>query len=354
MALITGTRLLGEILVADGVTTPEMITAALTRMQTTGERLGEALVALGAVTKDDVLKALAVQNNLPYLFRGELPSPLPVVKNLSPKYLRQYVVCPIAVEGGLLTVATADPLNPMIVDDLRQSTGLDVRIVVSPGEGILEAIDRTYDGAATPLQRIVEGLEEERGPEGEEDVNHLRDMAFEAPVIRLVNLLVESAIAAEASIQRPHGILLVTGPTGSGKTTTLYAALEKINSPDRKILTIEDPVEYQLKGVNQIPVKPKIGLSFATGLRHIVRQDPDVILVGEIRDLETVDIAIQAALTGHMVFSTLHTNDAPGAIPRLQDMGAEPYLIASVLEGVLAQRLVRRICHAARTPETPP
>ncbi len=465
MALITGTRLLGEILVADGVTTPEMITAGLTRMQTTGERLGEALVALGAVTKDDVLKALAVQNNLPYLFRGELPSPLPVVKNLSPKYLRQYVVCPIAVEGGLLTVATADPLNPMIVDDLRQSTGLDVRIVVSPGEGILEAIDRTYDGAATPLQRIVEGLEEERGPEGEEDVNHLRDMAFEAPVIRLVNLLVESAIAAEASdihiepfedtlrvryridgilfdqespprrlrdavtsriklmaemniaerrlpqdgrirvslhgrrvdirvstiptvhgesivmrlldrasvflpleklgfgsdtlkhfealIQRPHGILLVTGPTGSGKTTTLYAALEKINSPDRKILTIEDPVEYQLKGVNQIPVKPKIGLSFATGLRHIVRQDPDVILVGEIRDLETVDIAIQAALTGHMVFSTLHTNDAPGAIPRLQDMGAEPYLIASVLEGVLAQRLVRRICQACRTPETP-
>ena len=465
MSLITGTRLLGEILVADGVTTPEMITAALTRMQTTGERLGEALVALGAVTKDDVLKALAVQNNLPYLFRGELPSPLPVVKNLSPKYLRQYVVCPIAVEGGLLTVATADPLNPMIVDDLRQSTGLDVRIVVSPGEGILEAIDRTYDGAATPLQRIVEGLEEERGPEGEEDVNHLRDMAFEAPVIRLVNLLVESAIAAEASdihiepfedtlrvryridgilfdqespprrlrdavtsriklmaemniaerrlpqdgrirvslhgrrvdirvstiptvhgesivmrlldrasvflpleklgfgsdtlkhfealIQRPHGILLVTGPTGSGKTTTLYAALEKINSPDRKILTIEDPVEYQLKGVNQIPVKPKIGLSFAIGLRHIVRQDPDVILVGEIRDLETVDIAIQAALTGHMVFSTLHTNDAPGAIPRLQDMGAEPYLIASVLEGVLAQRLVRRICQACRAPETP-
>src|SRR5438552_14233651 len=465
MALITGTRLLGEILVADGVTTPEMITAALTRMQTTGERLGEALVALSAVTKDDVLKALAVQNNLPYLFRGELPSPLPVVKNLSPKYLRQYVVCPIAVEGGLLTVATADPLNPMIVDDLRQSTGLDVRIVVSPGEGILEAIDRTYDGAATPLQRIVEGLEEERGPEGEEDVNHLRDMAFEAPVIRLVNLLVESAIAAEASdihiepfedtlrvryridgilfdqespprrlrdavtsriklmaemniaerrlpqdgrirvtvpgrrvdirvstiptvhgesivmrlldrssvflaleklgfapgtlrhfeslIKRPHGIVLVTGPTGSGKTTTLYGALDKINLPDRKIITVEDPVEYQLKGVNQIPVKPKIGLTFATGLRHIVRQDPDVILIGEIRDLETAEIAMQAALTGHPVSSTLHTNDAPGAITRLQDMGVEAYLVASVLEGVLAQRLVRRICTACRVPDTP-
>ncbi|MGH7278211.1 MAG: GspE/PulE family protein, partial [Candidatus Rokuibacteriota bacterium] len=135
--------------------------------------------------------------------------------------------------------------------------------------------------------------------------------------------------------------------------TTLYGALDKINSPDRKIITVEDPVEYQLKGVNQIPVKPKIGLTFATGLRHIVRQDPDVILVGEIRDLETAEIAIQAALTGHLVFSTLHTNDAPAAITRLQDMGVEPYLLSSVLEGVLAQRLVRKICTACRVPEVP-
>jgi general secretion pathway protein E len=464
MALATGTRHLGQILVADGITTPEMITLGLNRCQTTGERLGEALVALGAVSREDVLKAVALQHNLPYLFRGELPSPLPIVKNLSPKYLRQYQVCPIGIDGGVLTVATADPLNPMIVDDVRQSTGFDVKVVVSSPEAILEALDRTFDGSATPLQRIVEGVEDDRGPEGEEDVNQLRDMAFEAPVVRLVNLIVENAISAEASdihiepfedslrvryridgilfdqespprrlrdavtsriklmaemniaerrlpqdgrirvslhgrrvdirastiptvhgesivlrlldrgsvfhpleqlgfppdvlhrfealIQRPHGIILVTGPTGSGKTTTLYAALDKINSPDRKIITIEDPVEYQLKGVNQIPVKAKIGLSFATGLRHIVRQDPDVILVGEIRDLETVDIAIQASLTGHLVFSTLHTNDAPGAIPRLQDMGAEPYLIASVLEAVLAQRLVRRICAACRTAET--
>ena len=156
----------------------------------------------------------------------------------------------------------------------------------------------------------------------------------------------------ESLIKRPHGIVLVTGPTGSGKTTTLYGALDKINSPDRKIITVEDPVEYQLKGVNQIAVKPKIGLSFATGLRHIVRQDPDVILVGEIRDLETAEIAIQASLTGHLVFSTLHTNDAPAAITRLQDMGVEPYLVASVLEAVLAQRLVRRICGACRVPDT--
>ena len=147
--------------------------------------------------------------------------------------------------------------------------------------------------------------------------------------------------------------MLVTGPTGSGKTTTLYAALDKINSPGVKIITVEDPVEYQLKGVNQIPVKPKIGLSFANGLRHIVRQDPDVILVGEIRDLETAEVAIQASLTGHLVFSTLHTNDAPGAITRLQDMGVEGYLVASVLEAVLAQRLVRRICPSCRVPDTP-
>jgi len=462
---MAGPRLLGEILVQEGLTTPDVVERALARAQTMGELIGEALVALGAVTADDVLRALARQQNLPYMSADELPSALPVLKNLSPKYLRQNAVCPVSVEGGLLTVATADPLNPIIVDDLRQSTGLNVKIVVSPPDAITEAIDRTYDGAATPLQRIVEGMDDEAGPDGDEDVNHLRDMAFEAPVVRLVNLLVENAISAEASdihiepfedtlriryrvdgilyeqeapprrlqaavtsrikimaemniaerrlpqdgrirvtlhgqrvdirvstiptvhgesivmrllqrssvfhpleklgfptgtlkrfeslIKRPHGIVLVTGPTGSGKTTTLYAALDKINAPGVKIITVEDPVEYQLKGVNQIPVKPKIGLTFANGLRHIVRQDPDVILVGEIRDLETAEIAIQASLTGHLVFSTLHTNDAPGAITRLQDMGVEGYLVASVLEAVLAQRLVRRICPACRVPDTP-
>jgi type II secretory ATPase GspE/PulE/Tfp pilus assembly ATPase PilB-like protein len=157
----------------------------------------------------------------------------------------------------------------------------------------------------------------------------------------------------ERLITLPHGMLLVTGPTGSGKSTTLYAALDKINAPDKKIITIEDPVEYQLRGVNQIHVKPKIGLTFAAGLRHIVRQDPDVIMVGEIRDLETADIAIHAALTGHLVFSTLHTNDAPGAVTRLVDMGVEPYLVASVLEGVLAQRLVRLVCAACRVAHEP-
>jgi general secretion pathway protein E len=457
-------RLLGEVLLHEGLVTPDLLERALARSHASGELLREALVALG-IPLEDVLRGVAIQQDLPLLGRDELPSPLPILKNLSVKYLRQYTVCPVSVEGGVVTLATADPLNPVVVDEVRQATGLAVNLVVSLPEAITEAIDRTYEGAASPLQRIVDGMDEERGVEGDDDVSHLRDLAFEAPVVRLVNLLVEGAIGAEASdihiepfedtlrvryrvdgilfdqeapprrlqaavtsrikimaemniaerrlpqdgrirvniqgrrvdirvstiptvhgesivmrlldrssvfhplerlgfdahmlqrfealIRRPHGILLVTGPTGSGKTTTLYGALEKINSADRKIITVEDPVEYQLKGVNQIAVKPKIGLSFATGLRHIVRQDPDVILVGEIRDLETAEIAIQAALTGHMVFSTLHTNDAPGAITRLQDMGVESYLVSSVLEGVLAQRLVRRICLACREPHQP-
>jgi general secretion pathway protein E len=467
MVIASPRLLLGEILVQEGLTTADIVERALTRAQTTGELIGEALVALGAITEDDVLRALALQQDLPYVWREELPSTVPVLKNVSAKYLREARVCPLTIEGSVLTVASADPLNPIVADELRQATGLSVKVVVSSAAGILEVIDRSYDGAATPLQRIVEGMEEDGrgGGEGDEDVNTLRDMAFEAPVVRLVNLLIEGAISSEASdihiepfedtlriryridgilyeqeapprrlqaavtsrikimaemniaerrlpqdgrirvtlrgqrvdirvstiptvhgesivmrllqrssvflpleklgfpgdtlrrfeslIKRPHGILLVTGPTGSGKTTTLYAALDKINAPGVKIITVEDPVEYQLKGVNQIPVRPKIGLSFAQGLRHIVRQDPDVILVGEIRDLETAEVAIQASLTGHLVFSTLHTNDAPGAITRLQDMGVEGYLVASVLEGVLAQRLVRRICQACRVPDTP-
>jgi general secretion pathway protein E len=149
-------------------------------------------------------------------------------------------------------------------------------------------------------------------------------------------------------ISKPHGMILATGPTGSGKTTTLYGALQKINDPGKKIITIEDPVEYQLSGVNQIQVKPQIGLTFANGLRSIVRQDPDIIMVGEIRDFETAEIAVQAALTGHLVFSTLHTNDAAGAVSRLLEMGVQDYLLASSLLGVLAQRLVRRLCERCR------
>jgi general secretion pathway protein E len=151
-------------------------------------------------------------------------------------------------------------------------------------------------------------------------------------------------VAFNQLIKKPNGIILVTGPTGSGKTTTLYGALDKINSPDKKIITVEDPIEYQLKGINQIQVQAQLGLNFTTTLRHIVRHDPDIIMIGEIRDLETAEIAIQSALTGHLVFSTLHTNDAPSAITRLLDMGVENFLLSSTIRGILAQRLVRVIC----------
>ncbi|HEY7654121.1 MAG TPA: type II secretion system ATPase GspE [Methylomirabilota bacterium] len=460
-----GGQHLGEILVRARVITATLLEDGLARARQERRRLGDTLVAMGAATATDVLQALAVQLGIGFLSAEELPSTPPLIKELSPKYLRQYVACPIAVDGTTITVATAEPANPLLLDDLRQTLGMSVKLCVAPTAPILEAIERAY-GANTALQKIVEGMGPvpDRDASPEDDVNHLRDMAFEAPVVRLVNLLVEEALAADASdihiepfedslrvryridgllydqeapprrlqaaltsrvkimaemniaerrlpqdgrirvtapggrrvdirvstvptihgesivmrlldrssvflpfdrlgfsgptargfevlIHRPHGILLVTGPTGSGKTTTLYAGLDKINRPDLKIITVEDPVEYQLKGINQIPVRPKIGLSFAAGLRHIVRQDPDVIMVGEIRDLETAEIAIQAALTGHLVFSTLHTNDAPAAVTRLQDMGCEPYLVSSVLNGVLAQRLVRRICPACRAPD---
>ena len=455
---------LGQILVRARVLTQDVLRDALARARQNREKLGETLVSMGAASPEEVLRALAEQNGLPYLQAEELPTAPPIIKNLSPKYLRQYVSCPIALDGSHVTVATADPSNPLLLDELRQTIGGRIALCVAPAPAILEAIERAY-GASTPLQKIVEGIGAVEAGENEEDVNQLRDMAFEAPVVRLVNLLIEEAVTSEASdihvepseerlrvryridgvlydrespprklqaaltsriklmaemniaerrlpqdgrirvtaagrrvdirvstvptvhgeslvmrlldrssvflpfnrlgfsppvaetyealIRRPHGILLVTGPTGSGKTTTLYAALDKINSVDKKIITIEDPVEYQLAGVNQIPVRPNIGLTFAAGLRHIVRQDPDVIMVGEIRDLETAEIAIQAALTGHLVLSTLHTNDAPSAIARLQDMGAEPYLVASVLNAVLAQRLVRRVCAACRAPYEP-
>ena len=466
MITAIGPPRLGQLLVRAHVVTDEIVAKACALAARDGRRLGEALIAMGAATEKDVGKALAAQHGLSFLTAEELPPTPPVLKELSARYLRQSVACPIAVDGAAVTVAVADPGDAVLLDELQQSLPLAVRLCVAPAPAILEAVERAY-GASTALQKIVEGMgggADRSDPE--DDVAHLRDLAFEAPVVRLVSLLIDGAVAADASdihiepfedrlrvryridgllydqeapprrlqaaltsrvkimaemniaerrlpqdgrirviapggrrvdirvstvptihgesivmrlldrssvflpfdrlgfapaaaqafealIRRPHGIVLVTGPTGSGKTTTLYAALDKINRPDLKIITVEDPVEYQLPGVNQIPVRPKIGLSFAAGLRHIVRQDPDVIMVGEIRDLETAEIAIQAALTGHLVLSTLHTNDAPAAVTRLQDMGCEPYLVSSVLSGVLAQRLVRRICGACRAPDSP-
>ncbi|HEV8310278.1 MAG TPA: type II secretion system ATPase GspE [Methylomirabilota bacterium] len=458
----------GQWLVAAGVLSEPDLARAEERQRASGERLADAIVRLGYCTPEEIARALARRLGLSYVSREEFPTSPPFLRNLSPQYMRQYRFCPLAVENGTLLIACADPTDPIASDELRAALGLDVRQAVATEPAILEAIERYFGTGSTAVQKVIETIRDDEwaGDEsGSEDVNSLRDMAFDAPVVRLVNLLIENAVTSNASdihiepfednlrvryridgvlfdaetppkrlraaitsrikimaelniaerrlpqdgrirmslqgrrldirvstiptihgesvvmrlldraailmpldrlgfdprterqiqhiINLPHGMLLVTGPTGSGKTTTLYAALDKINSPGKKIITIEDPVEYQLRGVNQIHVKPKIGLTFSSGLRHIVRQDPDVIMVGEIRDVETADIAIHAALTGHLVFSTLHTNDAPGAITRLLDMGAEPYLVASVLEGILAQRLVRIICASCRVPYEP-
>jgi len=458
---------LGEILIREGLITRDQLQRGLVRQKEIGKRLGDSLVELGYLSEEELLKALARQFALPQLSLSSISlSPLPIRDRLSPKYLREHRVLPIEIKDGVLTVAMTDPTDPYTVDDLRMSTGYAVSICLAKEREILEAIDQFYgDGQAT-MEKIVKGYHEEEGglpgDDHREDVDHLRDLASEAPVIQLVNLLITRAVEARASdihvepfedrlriryrvdgvlldhesppkrlqaavisrvkimakmniaerrlpqdgrirlqilgkdldlrvstiptlygesvvmrildrstllltlgelgfpddvrlqfqrlIRKPHGMILVTGPTGSGKTTTLYTALSEINSADKKIITIEDPVEYQLRGVNQIHVKPKIGLTFANGLRSIVRQDPDVIMVGEIRDAETADIAIHSALTGHLVFSTLHTNDAPGAITRLLDMGIENYLVSSVLVAVLAQRLVRVICPECREP----
>jgi general secretion pathway protein E len=367
---------------------------------------------------------------------------------------------PVGMEGSALKLAMADPLDFETIAAVRGFTGLNVEPALAGEQEIVDAVEKHYGSGEKQ-----EGAGDDTA-HASEDLEHLRDMASEAPVIRLVNTMIAQAVEKRSSdihiepfekefriryridgvlqnqeppprelkaaiISRvklmaklniaerrlpqdgrikiktlgrevdlrvstlptlygesvvmrlldrsagdfynlyslgfddhmlrrmehftslPHGIFLVTGPTGSGKSTTLYSALKLINLPDKKIITIEDPVEYQMDGINQIHVNPQIGLTFASGLRHIVRQDPDVIMVGEVRDRETADIAIRAALTGHFVYSTLHTNDAPSAITRLTDMGVENYLITSSLVAVLAQRLVRVICPFCKQPAGP-
>jgi len=391
-----------------------------------------------------------------------------VVENLSEKMMRESRFVPLEISDGLLRIAMADPEDFYTVDALKLATGLDIAVYPGKDGDILDAIEKLYGAGTQSLETIIEAADKNIyniAPEGMEDADHLRDLASEAPIIRLVNRLIFNAVEQRASdihfepfeqefkaryrvdgvlhdvesppkrlqaaiisrvkimakldiaerrlpqdgriklriadkeidfristiptlfgeslvmrildrdtlildleklgfpediyekytelVSQPYGMVLVTGPTGSGKTSTLYTTLAKINSPENKIITLEEPVEYQLSGVNQIQVNPKIGMTFANGLRSIVRQDPDIILVGEIRDRETAEIAIQSALTGHLLFSTLHTNDAAGAITRLLDMGVESFLLSSTLLGVLAQRLVRVICPYCKAPTRP-
>jgi general secretion pathway protein E len=450
---------LGEILIERKLISEEDLERALELQKERGDKLGKTLVDMGFVAMRDVLAALADQLGVPLVAIEGPPAVSAETEVLSPRFLRQSRCLPVGRDDHTVTLAMADPLDVETIAAVRKCTGLKVSIVLAAEQEVLDAIDKYYGQSARGETDLLAD-----GSEASEDLEHLRDMASEAPVIRQVNAIIAQAVEKRASdihlepfekefriryrvdgilynqdpppremkaamISRvklmaklniaerrlpqdgrikiktlgrevdlrvstlptlygesvvmrlldrsagdfydlgrlgfdkhmfsrmehftsmPHGIFLVTGPTGSGKSTTLYSALKRINLSDKKIITIEDPVEYQMDGINQIHVNTQIGLTFASGLRHIVRQDPDVIMVGEIRDRETADVAIRSSLTGHFVYSTLHTNDAPSAITRLTDMGVENYLISSSLVAVLAQRLVRLICDRCKAPD---
>lgn len=459
---------LGEILVERGKLDPIELDRVL-KLQTssaTREKFGSLLSTLGVVSAREVAQALAQQSGLPYVETSAFPE-IPILEErISARFLRDARALPIEESESTLTLAVADPYDAFTQRSFELVTNRRVVRLVAVGSEIDSAIERLYGSGRTQVAQLSEGNLEAQF-EGEAvgaDVQQLKDLASEAPVIRLVSLVITNALEARASdihiepfenrlivryridgvlheiesppkrlaaavisrvkimanldiaerrlpqdgrirlriqgkeidlrvstvptmhgesvvmrildkggvalnfdklgfesdvlarfqhaLAQPNGILLVTGPTGSGKTTTLYTALDQLNQPDVKILTVEDPVEYQMPGINQIQVKPQIDLTFANALRSIVRQDPDIIMIGEIRDLETAEIAVQAALTGHLVLSTLHTNDAPASVSRLLDMGVEDYLLTSTLVGVLAQRLVRTLCPECKAPHT--
>lgn len=429
------------------------------------DRLPGLLVRLGVVSEVEMAHAWAAVLDLPLMTAEQAPATLEPLPAISERFLRHHHVVPVGRDALALRLMTAEPLDDDPPRAVAFACQVPVRRLVGTRSEIDSLIERYYGSGRSAMGTLVENIDSEGGPQAE-DIEHLRDQASEAPVIRMVNLILQRALDQRASdihvepfearfrvryridgvlvdgeappvaaapaivsrikimarldiaerrlpqdgrimlrmqgreldlrvstvptgfgesvvmrlldretvnfdlpglgfdtrqlpdflalLDRPHGILLVTGPTGSGKTTTLYTALTRLNTSERKIITVEDPVEYQIPGINQIQVKPAIGLDFAMTLRSIVRQDPDVIMIGEMRDLETCRIAIQSALTGHLVLSTLHTNSAAASITRLLDMGVESYMIASTVIGVLAQRLVRRLdpqqCEAYQVP----
>jgi len=430
----------------------------------TGQRLDAVLTQLGLVSERGLAEALAAFLGLPLVTADRYPDAPLLVDRLKARFLRKAHALPIAVEADRVILAMADPLDQFTRTAVAAATGRKVAIEIALPIELDAALNRLYpDAGAAQAEAHAGGSDEPL----EEDAERLKDLASEAPVIRLVNQMIARAVETQASdihiepfedrlrvryrydgvlheaeapptrltaaitsrikimarldiaerrlpqdgrlklavrgqevdfrvstipslygetvvlrvldrtavefdyaklglppkvtadlqrlLELPNGMVLVTGPTGSGKTTTLYTGLLNLNSIARKIVTVEDPIEFQLTGINQIQVKPQIGLDFANLLRSILRQDPDVIMIGEIRDLETAQIAVQASLTGHLVLSTLHTNSAAATVTRLRDMGLEDYLITAVIKGVLAQRLVRRLCpHCKRPAEAPP
>jgi general secretion pathway protein E len=464
---LSSKKIIGEILVERRVLERADLLDALKLQKDGGgsERLGAILLRKGEVTERDLYEALSEQLGIPLAGTEDYPA-LPILEELvSTRFLEEARALPVREDAGHLVLAMADPLDHYVIDAFGLVTGRKIAVLLGLPSEIDAAFNRLYVAGRSNIGQIVGGVEGPVELEESSDVQHLKDLASEAPVIRVVSLIMERALEARASdihvepfenrlivrfrvdgvmqevespprrlaaavisrikimanldiaerrlpqdgriklraknkeidlrvstvptmhgesvvmrvldkggvplnfdtlgfdpatlklfldaLTQPHGIVLVTGPTGSGKTTTLYTALQLLNKPDVKILTVEDPVEYQMEGINQIQVKPQIGLTFASALRSIVRQDPDVIMIGEIRDLETAQIAVQSALTGHMVISTLHTNDAPSTINRLLDMKVEDYLLTSTVNGILAQRLVRSLCRACSEPYEP-
>lgn len=452
---------LGEILVERGKLDVANLERAL-RIQDADkrERIGAVLVRTGMTTERDVVDALSFQLNLPIVLASAYPE-LPVLEErISVRFIRESRSLPLHEDDVQLVLAMADPLDAYVFNAYQLATQRKVVARLAVPTELDAAFERLYGSGKSSMDQIVEEAQTRDDDGANEDLQQLKELASEAPIIRLVSLIISHALEARASdihiepfenrlivryrvdgvmhevespprrfsaavisrikimasldiaerrlpqdgriklrlqgkeidlrvstvptmhgesvvmrildksgtaldfvtlgfdpavlarflqvLTQPHGIVLVTGPTGSGKTTTLYTALDKLNKPDIKILTVEDPVEYQMEGINQIQVKPQIGLTFANALRSIVRQDPDVIMIGEIRDLETAQIAVQSALTGHMVLSTLHTNDAASTINRLLDMGMDDYLLTSTVNGILAQRLVRTLCNHCR------
>jgi type IV pilus assembly protein PilB len=464
---------LGEILLREDLITPEQLRKGLEYQIAQGGRLGSALVKLGFITDDDLATLLAQQYGLPAVNLAELDVDPNVVRVIPMETALRHQVLPVSRFGASLTVAVADPTNVFALDDIKFRTGLSVEPVVASEGAITEAIKRFYGNAEDAerkkqIEDIVSFIDDSAAGsvelEAEEDgtlnLAELEQAAEEAPVIRLVNYVLNDAVKHGASdihlepyereyrvryridgllqtvmnpplklrdaiisrikilakldiaekrlpqdgrimvrlmhggnkkqidlrvsvlptlhgekivmrlldkenlrldmtklgldpeslevfqkaIFKPYGMVLVTGPTGSGKTNTLYSSIAQLNKEDTNIMTAEDPVEFQLPGINQVQMKDQIGLNFAAALRAFLRQDPNIILVGEIRDFETAEIAIKAAMTGHLVLSTLHTNDAPSTISRLMNMGVEPFLVATSVHLICAQRLVRRIC----------
>jgi general secretion pathway protein E len=462
-------KLIGEILVESCGLSQEVLNEALEFQEERGGRIGEILIRRKAISESDLLGALSIQFDLPFTLtlpleglKTEFAQEVPI------QFLKKYRMVPVITSNGTY-VAINDPLLFQPLDDLQSLLGLESgEVVLAPHSAIASVINLAYDMSGDSAEQVIQDMHEEDTDliiSEIEKTGDLLDDTSDAPIIKLVNLMLSQAVKARASdihiepsqnrlkirhrvdgilydmlspprhiqatltsrikimakmniaekrlpqdgrieiriadkdidirvstipiafgervvlrlldkttillrvselgmpeyqlekfdrlIRSPHGILLVTGPTGSGKTTTLYAALSTINRTDINIITIEDPIEYQIEGIGQIQVNPKIDLTFANGLRSIVRQDPDVILVGEIRDLETAQIATHSALTGHLVFSTLHTNDSAGAVTRLIHMGIEPFLVTSSVTAILAQRLVRVVCDSCKEEYTP-